>query len=155
MPSHSSFPFPPSTYTLQGQMTPIWLCVSTRVRNPHSCVQAAQRTNVSRAVIIIYHRQEAGRIVESVPHVVREQNPISQLNPSFVIDARRSVADMLEMLPVSLWSCQHCTGFTVRDHTLISYVLVKSRNHKYAFVHSWTNTHQTCVFVHFFKSDRA
>lgn len=32
---------------------------STYVKNIHSCIKAVQRTNVPRAVIIIYHQQEA------------------------------------------------------------------------------------------------
>lgn len=67
--------------------------------------------NVFRGVLIICHQQVAGQTVEPVLCVVKQQNPISHLDPSSVIDTHGSEAErfktmvtMLEMLPVSLYA---------------------------------------------------
>lgn len=54
----------------------------------HSRIRVVQQANPG--VIIIYHQQEAGQTVGSVLCVVRQQNPISQLDPSSVIDTHGS-----------------------------------------------------------------
>lgn len=74
----------------------------------HSCIKAGQwqTANVSRGVIIICHQQVAGQTVEPALRAVRQQNPISHLDPRSVkdthgSDGRALMANMLEMLPVS------------------------------------------------------